>query len=53
MTPWTLWFIHHRMTWILKALVYLSTPIHLIAYWNDAWDDVKYTIRNINNEVKK
>lgn len=53
MRNWALWLIHHRMTWLLKAIVIVSYPVILLSYWDDALDDVRYTMRSIDLEKKK
>lgn len=48
MKPWALWLIHHRMAWLLKAIVIAAYPLHILAYWERAWDDITYTLGMIN-----
>lgn len=53
MKPWAIWMIHHRMAWLLKALVIASYPLQLLYYCSDAFDDVLYTVRTITIESQK
>ena len=53
MRPWTIWMIRHRMAWLLKSIVWVTYPLHILAYWSDALEDVGYTIRNIKREQGK
>lgn len=48
MKPWAIWLIRHRMSWLLKVVIIASYPIHILAYWERAWDDVAYTLTMID-----
>lgn len=52
MRPWAKWLIKHRMAWLLKAIVIATYPLHVAAYYDDAWLSVKATLKHIDWEVK-
>ena len=53
MRPWVIWLIKHRMAWLLKSLVVMSLPVHLLTYLPEVIDDIKRTLREIELEEKK
>ena len=48
-----MWLIRHRMSWVVKTLIVLSYPVQLLAYWEEAWKDIRSQIASINYEEKK
>lgn len=53
MRNWVIWMIRHRMAWLVKVIVVLSYPLILLAYWDEALDDVEHTLNSINNEARR
>jgi hypothetical protein len=52
MKPWVLWMIRHRFAWLVKSLVVLAYPLHVLHYCGDAFQDIQYILRRIDCEVK-
>lgn len=53
MRPWVIWMVNHKMAWVVKILVYLSSPIILAMYWREALSDVRYITEAIDYESNK
>jgi hypothetical protein len=50
MKPWCLWLIKNHLGWLLKAIIVMSYPVHLLAYCEEAWDDISYVLREVYYE---
>lgn len=51
MRGWAIWMIRHRLVWLLKTIIVIAYPLHVLAYWDQALDDIRHTLRSIDREV--
>lgn len=40
MRPWVIWMIKNHLTWLVKCLIICAYPIHILAYYKEAWHDI-------------
>lgn len=50
MKNWCKWMINHKLAWLLKLMVVLSFPFVLLAFCEEAWEAVTYTLGAIDGE---
>lgn len=51
MRPWVKWCIAHKMRPLLYLLLAAVSPLYLLAYTKDAWQDLKSEFKLITEEV--